>query len=47
MILDTERNLIAVENEYIYLTTRETICLDLIIRNKYRRYKWSRNREEN
>lgn len=33
MILDTERNLLAVENEYIFLSTLETIILDLIIDN--------------
>ena len=36
MILDTERNLLAVENEYIFLSTLETIILDLIIGNNKR-----------
>lgn len=33
MVLDAERNLLAVKNEYIFLTTHENICLNLIIQN--------------
>ena len=36
MVLDTERNLLAVQDEYIFLSIGETILLDLIIRNKRR-----------
>lgn len=33
MVLDAERNLLAVRNEYIFLTPNENIILNLIIQN--------------
>lgn len=36
MVLDSERSLIAVKNKYIFLSPQENICLDLIIKNKYK-----------
>lgn len=34
MILDSERNLLGVSDQYIYLTVAENVCLDLIIKNR-------------
>lgn len=33
MVLDAERSLLAVRNEYIFLTPNENVCLNLIIQN--------------